>query len=328
MKASDFDNVLNDLENEIARLRALYEQYFQGLERRPPVRLRERLDRQVRRLRRDQPNNTAMRFKYQTIFQRWITFTQYWDRISRRIEEGTYARDIRRARQRRARAERAERAEPVAEGPKSVEVELDLDTDLDAEISAALAALGESTKPPPVRPSAGPLSLPDMDLDAHPAPVSRPPLRAPTAPPAPAGRPAAPPPPARTAPPVPPRTAPPVPPRTAPPVPGAAGGRPPPPPVPRPAGAAASRPPVPARPRRADGLGDADVRQIFDRYVEARKRVGQRPDGVSYEKLAGQIKRMEPELRRKHAGKRIDFEVVVKNGRVGLKPVAKRETDE
>ena len=118
-----------DLEPQLERLKALYEQYFQGLERRPPVRLRERLDRQVRRLRRDQPNNTAMRFKYQTIFQRWITFTQYWDRISRRIEEGTYARDIRRARQRRARAERAERAEPVAEGPKSVEVELDLDTE-------------------------------------------------------------------------------------------------------------------------------------------------------------------------------------------------------
>ena len=42
MKASDFDNVLNDLENEIARLRALYEQYFQGLERRPPPRASER----------------------------------------------------------------------------------------------------------------------------------------------------------------------------------------------------------------------------------------------------------------------------------------------
>ena len=301
MRVNEFDKVLNDLDNEIGRLRALYEQYFQGLERVPPVRLRERLDRQVRQLRRDQPKNTAMRFKYQTIFQRWITFSQYWDRISRRIEEGTYARDLRRARQRR---ERAERVEPAA-GPASVEVELDMESDLDAEISAALAALGSSTVPPAAtRPSTKPLSLPDMDLEAHPAPRSKPSPKPPVP-----GR-AMPPavPPARPAPPSPPS---PSRPEKSPP--GTAAPRPPPP---------------PAAARRSDGLGDSDVKKIFDRFVEARRSAGQRPDGVSYEKLASQIRRMEPELRRKHAGKRIDFEVVVKDGRVGLKPVAKRERDE
>ncbi len=294
MKPSEFDARLADLENEITKLRAIYEQWFQGIERLPPVRMRERLDRQVRRMRREAPNNTALRFKYQTIFQRWITFTQYWDRISRRIEEGTYARDIRRAKRRRAAAER--QVEPRDEGPKSVEVELDMDMDMDAEINAALAALGSvgpSSRPPPSQPQA--LSLPNMDLDEHPAESKRPPpLRA--QPPRP---------PARTAP------KPPEPP-----------GRPAPPPA-RPAPPSPPRPPRP--PARAEGLRDDDVRRIFDRYVEARKQVGKRPDGVSYEKLASQIRKMEPKLQKKHAGKRIDFEVVVKDGKVGLKPVARRK---
>jgi len=278
MKPSEFDARLSDLETEIAKLRAIYEQWFQGIERRPPIRARERLDRQVRRMRREAPNNTALRFKYQTIFQRWITFTQYWDRITRRIEEGTYARDVRRAQRRRAAIE--SRPEPRDDGPKSVDVELDMDMDMDAEINAALEALGSAKSKPPPQPTA--LSLPDMDLEEHPAQSVRPPSQ----------RRSPPRPPARSA------------------------AKPPPPP-----------PPKRSRPESADGpLRDGDVRRIFDRYVEARKQVGKRPDGVSYEKLASQIRKMEPKLRKKHAGKRIDFEVVVKDGRVGLKPVAGRKS--
>lgn len=293
MKPSQFDARLGDLESEITRLRAIYEQWFQGIERVPPVRMREKLDRQVRQLRREAPNNTALRFKYQTIFQRWITFTQYWDRITRRIEEGTYHRDVKRARRRRAAIERREA--PEDEGPKSVDVELDLEMDVDAEINAALAALGGAKESvPPSGPTA--LSLPDMDLEEHPAQPSRPPAR-------PAPRAAAKPPP---------------------PPPGRGAPRPPPPPAPR-RGGAPKPPPPPNRSRAEERLRDDDVRRIYGKYVEARKKVGKRPDGVSYEKLAGQIRKMEPKLRKKHAGKKIDFEVVVKDGRVGLKPVARRK---
>jgi hypothetical protein len=268
MRPQEFDAMLSDVENEMARLRALYEQYFQGMERVPPVRMRQRLDRIIRRLRRSQPNNTALRFKYQTVFQRWITFTQYWDRISRRIEEGTYARDIKRARRRRSAAA----AEPEKPPPSAIEVELDLDADIDAEVGAALDALQSRSEAPG---APAPLDLPDMDLEPHPAPKSK---RPPAAKPAAVQKPAP--------------------------------ARPPPPP--------------PGR-LSASGLGDDDMKRIFDSYVAARKRAGQRPDGVSYEKLRSQIRKMEPKLQKKHGGKRIDFEVVVKDGRVGLKPVAKKK---
>lgn len=341
MKPSQFDARLGDLEDEITRLRAIYEQWFQGIERVPPIRMRERLDRKVRRLRREAPNNTALRFKYQTIFQRWVTFTQYWDRITRRIEEGTYHRDVKKVRRRRAAMERRQQSED--EGPKSVEVELDMDMDVDAEIDAALAALGgASSSAPPAQPTA--LSLPDMDLDEHPARPSRPvgasKERTP-APPTPAAK--GPPRPAPPAPPTPAakgpsRPAPPAPPapgarsRPAPPAPGTKGRPAPPPPPgakgrPAPGTRRGPPPPPPNRSRRTEErLRDDDMRRIFDKYVEARKRVGKRPDGVSYEKLAGQIRKMEPQLRKKHAGKKIDFEVVVKDGRVGLKPVARRKS--
>ncbi len=45
---------------------------------------------------------------------------------------------------------------------------------------------------------------------------------------------------------------------------------------------------------------------------------------MKYEKLAASIEKMVPKLQQKHQGKKIDFEVVVRDGRVGLKPVTKK----
>ena len=306
MKARDFDRALKDLESDIARLRALYEQFFQGLERRPPLRLRERIDRTIRQLRRAQPRNTAMRFKYQTVFQRWSSFTQYWDRISRQIEEGTYARDVRRARQRREERERVQaRGNGASQRPGVVEVDLDLEMDLDAEIGAALKAIrARSEVPPPA-----PISLPDMDLEAHPAERghSEPPGRLPTPrPPTPAPAPRRPPPPLPS-------------PRAVPSATASSGGD-----RPAPKGPPLLRPQPPGRLATSNGaLAESDVRRIFDRFVAARHTTGERPDAVTYEKMASRLRKMEPELRKKHGGKKIDFEVVVRNGKVGLKPVAK-----
>lgn len=60
--------------------------------------------------------------------------------------------------------------------------------------------------------------------------------------------------------------------------------------------------------------------RIFDEYTAARRRNNE--GDVRYEALVGSIQKMLPELTKKHQGKRIDFEVVVKDGRVGLKPKA------
>src|SRR5262249_40571859 len=91
---------LEELEARVERLRALYEQYFIGIEKIEPLISRKDVDRRIWVLRREHIRNTGLRFKFQMLVQRYNTFQQYWQRIGREIENGTYRRDIIRAAQR------------------------------------------------------------------------------------------------------------------------------------------------------------------------------------------------------------------------------------
>lgn len=62
------------------------------------------------------------------------------------------------------------------------------------------------------------------------------------------------------------------------------------------------------------------MKRLYDDYVAARRRNNQPVDNLKYDKLAARVKQMETKLRQKHANRKIGFEVVVKDGRVGLKP--------
>lgn len=97
MEANELDILLEDLETRVERLRSLYEQYFLGIEKIPPHVAQKDVDRRLYSLRRQQIRNTARRFKLQTIIQRYNTFQQYWMRIMREIENGTYRRHVLRA---------------------------------------------------------------------------------------------------------------------------------------------------------------------------------------------------------------------------------------
>jgi hypothetical protein len=81
------------------------------------------------------------------------------------------------------------------------------------------------------------------------------------------------------------------------------------------------RPPV-ASPLAGPGSAPTEqrLRHIYDEYAAARRRNNE--GEVRYEALVSSIQKMLPELNKKHQGKRIDFDVVVKDGRVGLKPKA------
>src|SRR5688572_4830295 len=97
---SDIDVALNELEARLERLRSLYEQYFIGIEKLEPSIPRQDVDRRIYALRKTQIRNTAKRFKLQNIIQRYNTFQQYWLRICREIENGTYHRHVARAQSR------------------------------------------------------------------------------------------------------------------------------------------------------------------------------------------------------------------------------------
>jgi hypothetical protein len=95
--AEEIARTIGDLENRVERLRSLYDQYFMGIERIEPLTMRKDVDRRLWALRREQIRNTGLRFKLETTIQRYNTYQQYWQRIVREIEAGTYQRDLGRA---------------------------------------------------------------------------------------------------------------------------------------------------------------------------------------------------------------------------------------
>jgi hypothetical protein len=97
METSEVERELEELETRIERLRALYEQYFMGLEKLEPLIPKKDVERRIWVLRRVQVRNTGLRFKFQMLIQRFNTFQQYWLRVAREIENGTYRRDVLRA---------------------------------------------------------------------------------------------------------------------------------------------------------------------------------------------------------------------------------------
>lgn len=82
------------LEQRLERLRALYEQYFMGMEKMEPGTLRGEIDRKFWEMRKRRIQNTGLRFRLQMLVQRYNTYQQYWARVTREMERGTYMRDI------------------------------------------------------------------------------------------------------------------------------------------------------------------------------------------------------------------------------------------
>ena len=80
-------------------------------------------------------------------------------------------------------------------------------------------------------------------------------------------------------------------------------------------------PSAPVAPRPApQASAEPDIRALYDRYVEARRKNNERVDNVRFETLQQSVEKMIPKLREKHGNKAIEFDVVLQDGKVGLKP--------
>ena len=137
MEAADFDEIVKETEVQLERLKNLYEQYFQGIQRLEPSVQRRRIDRVIRQLNKERPRNTASRFRFNALVQKFTSYRAYWGRTMRQIEEGTYRPHVMRARQLKARIdarktgttdaveEERELAEEKPERPRVWELNLD-----------------------------------------------------------------------------------------------------------------------------------------------------------------------------------------------------------
>jgi hypothetical protein len=96
----DVEKRIGELEIAMDRLRSLYDQYFLGIEKLEPLVARKDVDRRIYTLRKEQIRNTAQRFRFNMLIQRFNTYQTHWRGICRAIEDGTFKRHILRARAR------------------------------------------------------------------------------------------------------------------------------------------------------------------------------------------------------------------------------------
>jgi hypothetical protein len=95
---------IGEMEKKCDRLRSMYEAYFMGMERTPPNTARREMNRLMLEMQQVPIGNSALRFRFQSLSQKWVLQITYWNRTMREIEAGTFRRDM--ARTQRHLAER------------------------------------------------------------------------------------------------------------------------------------------------------------------------------------------------------------------------------
>ena len=331
----------NELDAELAELRAAYDSYFMGNDRLPPVKKHEGFKKQWMKLKGTFVRQTAAKFRIESIGQKLLTFERLWDRTIKEIEAGTYKRDLARLR----------RHGGPAQKKKAPDSDFDVDEDLDISdlgdddnLSAALAAAEAAAAVKPAAPAIKPVApaitpLPPAggvapaitpmtpaggvapSVPAHTPPHGLKPLTppipvAPAAPPRPVGPP-------KISAPLATGVAPALKPA------GATGAN----PALKPSGAAGataaakpassppSRPPAPVG--AEGGLSDTKVKAIYDAYVMAKKRCGEDTRAVTLDSVASSLRKQVPELMKQHNAKSVEFKVVIKDGKAVLRALPK-----
>lgn len=93
-KAEVVEELLDALDAALDRVKVLYEQYFLGIQKQPPTYLHTDVERKVRDLMQLQVRNTALRYRFATLQQKFGSYNAYWRRTLRQIENGTYTRNL------------------------------------------------------------------------------------------------------------------------------------------------------------------------------------------------------------------------------------------
>jgi hypothetical protein len=209
--AEDLSKDLAECERMLSELHRGYEQYFLGIERLAPEAEREKLRKKLNALRMGRIRSTVNKFRLNTLWQRFTSYDQMWTRTMQRIEDGTYHRDVMKAKLKATKTQKEESA-----GPTEVE---------QATPSAEIAA--------------------------------------------------------------------------------------------------ARREPARPRPTGDGGVGDDQIKRIFDTYVLARKRTGESTK-VSLDSLSKQLQERAANIAAKHGGA-VEFKVVIKDGKALIKAQPKKD---
>ncbi len=240
-------NEIDQLEKDLNELRSTYELYFMGVEKLEPTQQRDHLKSTLRRWQEMKPRNTALKFRIQQLKARMVSLENYWSRITKQREAGTYHRD--KARVNRREQDRMQREHEVKK-------------QLDAMRGGSGAMTADHRRPPGSEGQAiTGQALQAGKSGAHTAGHGR-----------------------------------------------------------TPAQASASM----ARPRAssAEDLTEPKLRKLYQTYVGARKRCGEKVD-LRFEDMAAALRKQVPKLMKDTGAKSVEFKVVIRGGRAVLKALPK-----
>ncbi len=103
--ASNWAQVAQEVDSVEALLHALrgqYEQFFLGMEKRPPTKAHEQFKKRLEALKTVPSRNSALSFRIQSLQATAATYERLWARTLKEMEDGTYRRDVYKARRRRS----------------------------------------------------------------------------------------------------------------------------------------------------------------------------------------------------------------------------------
>jgi hypothetical protein len=93
-KAEVIEEALDAVDKTLDRLKVLYEQYFLGIQKQPPQYIHTEVERKLRDLAQLQIRNTALRYRFLTLQQKFGSYNTYWRRTLREIDAGKYHRSL------------------------------------------------------------------------------------------------------------------------------------------------------------------------------------------------------------------------------------------
>lgn len=314
------------VEADLMELKAAYEQYFLGQERRPPSQLHADLKKRVQTLRNTFVNSTPVKFRIQNLQQRVSTFERLWERSLQEMENGTYRRDLYKAKRHLDQRHGKKKNGTASDGLDDLHIDEDLDlSDLDSDgddLDSAMTAAAEAVAKPkvpavaPLVPAIAPTVPTIAPLVPGVAPVARPvtsagiPAITAVHPGATGSNPAL--------------------------KPGGSTGanpalqRPVTNPAIKPPGATGSNPALKAPPSRPaapvgsdGGLNEQKIKAIYDAYVMAKRRCGEDTSKLSLDSVATTLRSQVPTLMKAHNAKSVEFKVVIKDGKAVLRALPK-----
>ncbi|MBK9515826.1 MAG: hypothetical protein IPO09_00465 [Anaeromyxobacter sp.] len=97
----------------------------------------------------------------------------------------------------------------------------------------------------------------------------------------------------------------------------------------KPAAPASASPPArPAAqapsPAAAGRLGEAQLRELYDAYISAKKRCNEDTSRLTYDAVSRSVTKQIPEIMRQHDASAVEFKVVIKDGKAKLTAVPRK----